>query len=302
MCIHPSCMALPLASRQFPTWSSLQKHSKSAHPPTCHYSECSGKTFTTARGLKWHLQIHSRKEGEGSDTEKRRKRTREKGKGKQRESEEEAEETATDLETGTEVEVEDEEEEWDRMESEREERMDAAKKWEGSRKRRRLEKEEAVAAEIEQVMVEEDRNTPFACHAGKCKRRFKSPYSAKARALTDHTSLKHSVNTTTATNATESPKTDPSPSAAPAVPVLDLLTGANYNTTRKFACPYPAILSISQPLELEDISDEDAEEGEEGAECAYAFGRIYDLERHLRSWHRIEVHREELREWMEGDE
>ncbi|GAA5888654.1 hypothetical protein JCM6882_009035 [Rhodosporidiobolus microsporus] len=58
VCLHPSCLALPLASRQFPTWTLLQRHTKTAHPPTCPHPACKGKTFTTNRGLRNHLVLH----------------------------------------------------------------------------------------------------------------------------------------------------------------------------------------------------------------------------------------------------
>lgn len=39
----------------FPTWSALQEHNKTMHPPACRYPECKGKTFKTAKTLRKHM-------------------------------------------------------------------------------------------------------------------------------------------------------------------------------------------------------------------------------------------------------
>lgn len=151
MCSHVACLPLPLEERQYPNWSALQKHSKSAHPPRCPYPECAGKKFTTHRGLKGHLDHHKGVEG---TTRKRRSRRKRK-----RSDEEETEETETtaieDTEEGeTEAEYE------VRMESERDERLDvvvAANKSKSDNKKRKL-----VA------------DSPWACDVGACRKNFKS--------------------------------------------------------------------------------------------------------------------------------
>ncbi|CEH19041.1 FOG: Zn-finger [Ceraceosorus bombacis] len=45
-------------SLAFNTWSSLQRHIKAVHPPTCHYEAC-GRTFGSAKQLKKHLSRHT---------------------------------------------------------------------------------------------------------------------------------------------------------------------------------------------------------------------------------------------------
>lgn len=107
LCHHPSCIPLPLASRQYPTWSTLQRHTKTAHPPTCPHPECKGRTFTSNRGLKGHLANHDKKEGvEESQVGKKRRRDGERGKAggrkrrkKGRSSEDETTAQETELET-----------------------------------------------------------------------------------------------------------------------------------------------------------------------------------------------------------
>ncbi|CCM00919.1 uncharacterized protein FIBRA_02965 [Fibroporia radiculosa] len=43
----------------FSTWSALQHHIRTAHPPTCPHPSCKGKTFTAQKGLRAHLKIHA---------------------------------------------------------------------------------------------------------------------------------------------------------------------------------------------------------------------------------------------------
>lgn len=213
LCHHPSCLTLPLPSRQYPTWSSLQRHTKTAHPPTCPHPECGGRTFTSNRGLKGHLAGHE-KEGEG---ERKRKRAAEgKGKGgKEREGgrkrrrkvkssteeEDTAQETDLDLPSASpafshaspsdldpnrdtnEHQQEQEQEE----ELARDARMALDFAWGGKRKRRIGQQ---MAAELEMEAEEADGESegegegegedefgpasPWKCEMGRCRRRFKS--------------------------------------------------------------------------------------------------------------------------------
>ncbi|CAO1615580.1 unnamed protein product [Sympodiomycopsis kandeliae] len=48
----------------FPTWSALQSHMKSVHPPTCPYPLCNGKVFKNKENLKLHIRRHQDKEAE----------------------------------------------------------------------------------------------------------------------------------------------------------------------------------------------------------------------------------------------
>lgn len=290
-CIHPACASLPLVDRQHATWSALQKHTKTAHPPTCPHAECEGKTFTTPRGLKWHLEVHERNEGD--ELPACRKRGRGKGRKKRKVDSDDALETESD---------------WEQMESEREGRLDDSFS-RGQGKRRKHD----VA-----LVDDDDSSAPFACGADQCDRRFKSvrarsfwPFHSllirrlliQAGALETHTTLRHLSAPIVARPRRSSAPKSPAPAPQPApTPLVDLLTGTNYASTRRFACPYPSILDISQPLDDEDLSDAEAPRGPEGERCEYRFGKVYDVERHLRSWHRVEVHREELREWLEGEQ
>ncbi|KAM0749429.1 hypothetical protein T439DRAFT_303315, partial [Meredithblackwellia eburnea MCA 4105] len=74
LCLHPLC---PTPNHS--TWSSLQRHTKLVHPPTCPHPECHGKTFTTNRGLRNHEEMHRvgrrrRENGTGHGSRRGRKR------------------------------------------------------------------------------------------------------------------------------------------------------------------------------------------------------------------------------------
>ncbi|WWC91960.1 uncharacterized protein L201_006913 [Kwoniella dendrophila CBS 6074] len=43
----------------FPVWSALQTHIHSAHPPICPHAECSGRVFKNVSRLKDHLRVHA---------------------------------------------------------------------------------------------------------------------------------------------------------------------------------------------------------------------------------------------------
>ncbi|WVQ66749.1 uncharacterized protein L199_004940 [Kwoniella botswanensis] len=43
----------------FPVWSALQTHIHTAHPPVCPHAECNGRVFKNAGRLKDHLKVHA---------------------------------------------------------------------------------------------------------------------------------------------------------------------------------------------------------------------------------------------------
>lgn len=46
------------------TWTALQSHIRSAHPPTCPHISCKGKTFSSRGGLRAHQKIHEARDEE----------------------------------------------------------------------------------------------------------------------------------------------------------------------------------------------------------------------------------------------
>ncbi len=70
-CVHPECIqstsspdeAAP-SLRYFPTWTELQRHVRTVHPPVCPHTECKGRTFANTSNLKAHLRVHEQRERE----------------------------------------------------------------------------------------------------------------------------------------------------------------------------------------------------------------------------------------------
>nr|XP_031860367.1 uncharacterized protein CI109_004255 [Kwoniella shandongensis]KAA5527439.1 hypothetical protein CI109_004255 [Kwoniella shandongensis] len=48
----------------FPVWSALQTHMHQAHPPTCPHEECNGRVFKSHQRLRDHLKVHAEQEAD----------------------------------------------------------------------------------------------------------------------------------------------------------------------------------------------------------------------------------------------
>ena len=68
--VHPSCLAAAsLTPTYYSTWTSLQHHVWTAHPPTCPHSSCSGGTFASHHGLRAPLKLRDEREVETGSNE-----------------------------------------------------------------------------------------------------------------------------------------------------------------------------------------------------------------------------------------
>ncbi|BGO94531.1 hypothetical protein NBRC10512_005042 [Rhodotorula toruloides] len=292
-CMHPSCASLPAESRQFGTWTLLQRHNKTVHPPACHHPECDGRVFANSRSLRNHLSLHERDEKEArgevvlDENGKKKRRRRNK---KRKSSSSDVDEAGAALEGVAAPEQEGEEVEegsdWEaRQESERDERM------------------------------REDFR-----HGGKKKRKVFHE-AAGFPALPLPPSLAGLANSPALEDIPEGLPVPPAafladPSADSSQNIVDLLTGANYsapqatgsrpalsrspskgglaNVPRKYSCPFPAILELpfkdlGQPSRpASPALEEDGDEDDEGT-CKYWFKRVYDVERHLKAKHGVEM-------------
>ncbi|EKM60953.1 uncharacterized protein PHACADRAFT_133931 [Phanerochaete carnosa HHB-10118-sp] len=64
-CVHADCLASQNNSpAYYPTWTALQHHMRTDHPPKCPRSSCNGKTFKSQRGLRAHMKLHEQIEVE----------------------------------------------------------------------------------------------------------------------------------------------------------------------------------------------------------------------------------------------
>ncbi|KAJ7209665.1 hypothetical protein GGX14DRAFT_452499 [Mycena pura] len=84
-CANPTCLAEGTI-KFFPTWTALQNHNRTEHPPTCAHSSCNGRTFTSQKGLRAHQKLHEQQATEAdigaaipSDSEEERPRKKRRG-------------------------------------------------------------------------------------------------------------------------------------------------------------------------------------------------------------------------------
>lgn len=300
-CLHPDCASKPFAERQFGVWSALQKHTKQAHPPRCHYPQCAGKTFTTSFGLRTHLKLHAADEEAGIEAlpEGRKRRSRKGartsargGRGRGRGGA--AGEGAVKLEDADDERASDWE---DRQEAERDERMRENFRHGGKKKRKVL--EDAVrsllslqsrpARGLADPLLGSSRSQhgfpPIPPGAG-------APASSFYRDLVTGANYAHRASTSSA-----------SASATAIKPGDDRPRPGLTHVPRQFACPFPAILAL--PFEdVKEVLPGAEGEGGDDAEgtCGFWFKRVYDVERHLRSRHGVEMvgGRRTLDTWFEA--
>ncbi|TFK62256.1 transcription factor iiia [Pluteus cervinus] len=58
-CIQPACLASADHSLiYFATWTALQHHLRTVHPPTCTHPSCNNRVFASQKGLRAHQKLH----------------------------------------------------------------------------------------------------------------------------------------------------------------------------------------------------------------------------------------------------
>lgn len=64
-CVQIECiMGTDGALKYFPTWTALQHHIRTVHPPTCSHVSCNGRVFTSQKGLRAHQKLHQQRDFE----------------------------------------------------------------------------------------------------------------------------------------------------------------------------------------------------------------------------------------------
>ncbi|EIW78739.1 hypothetical protein CONPUDRAFT_60762 [Coniophora puteana RWD-64-598 SS2] len=62
-CSHPSCLPPSGSSpAHYPTWTALQSHIRTNHPPTCTHPSCDGRTFASGQNLRAHMKLHEQRD------------------------------------------------------------------------------------------------------------------------------------------------------------------------------------------------------------------------------------------------
>ena len=94
--------------------------------------------------------------------------------------------------------------------------------------------------------------------------------------------------------------------------IIDEITGAAYaraaRTTRALPCPYPSFTGLPHALlpanetdvEITDHERQTSPQATAPKTCEYTFSRAYDLRRHVRAVHDVELAKADVDAWAQG--
>lgn len=255
--LHP--FACTLISVFFQTWTALQHHIRSSHPPSCTHPSCNGRVFTTQKGLRAHQKLHE-----------------------QRDLEAELDNVAADSEQ------DDEDTE-----------LPAKKKRRGGELGRDWKCDvdgcgkdfKSKKALVTHTNVKHLGKRDYICPEADCGQAF-----GYKHLLQRHLSKAHPSSSSEAASSEEEEEA-PKPSGSTALGI-DVITGVAYEnhakailaTARGLRCPYP---------DLDDLVYEALDKTlSTTSNCGYVFSRAYDFRRHLRGTHGIEAMKGSVESWV----
>ncbi|KAH9898532.1 hypothetical protein C8Q73DRAFT_727296 [Cubamyces lactineus] len=278
-CVHKSC--LPEEGTEpvyYPTWSALQHHMRTAHPPTCPHPSCNGRTFSQQKNLRAHLKVHAQRDQEGdmddamvgSDTESaERPRKRRRG-------------------------------------------GEVGRDWvcdvDGCGKDFKSKKALTTHHNIAHLGRRD-----FVCPHAHCRRAFGYKHLLQRHLVKLHAPQDSSESAEESDNGPESGAEIEQASDAhieeDTSMGIDLITGSAYaaqakeslKQATKLQCPFPslpALLSAQTEVEEGATSIPAASGSKRKTDCQYVFSRAYDLRRHLQAEHGVDVEREKVDEWV----
>ncbi|KAI5123190.1 hypothetical protein M0805_003957 [Coniferiporia weirii] len=270
VCAHPSCSEKE-EHTFFPTWSALQEHNRAAHPATCPYQSCNGKTFSQQKGLRAHLKLHEQQEVESA------------------------------LEMAHEQDgAEDADDENDGRPTKRRRGGEIGRDWKCERDGcgKDFKSKKALTTHVNVFHLQ---RRDFVCTVDGCGVSF-----GYKHLLQRHTSRLHTVEPrpdhVNINEREENPVTQARPvTAEPEAPsVIDVLTGKAYDDRAKerlmsqnvFVCPFPNLPFAS----TKEGPPQSRPSQNSTAHCTYVFSRAYDFRRHLSSVHGVKVDRQQADE------
>ncbi|KAF8705406.1 Zinc finger, C2H2 type, partial [Rhizoctonia solani] len=273
-CAHPDCSNDSASTPvQFPTWSLLQEHMRSAHPPKCPYSACEGRTFASSKGLRGHLKTHRDRELEasyatGSSDTSLLKRPHQ-GVDSTNESSEPPPKRRRGGEVGR---------DWLCP-------IDSCAKAFKSKK-----------AQQDHMRVNHEGLRKFECPDAGCDKTFGYKHVMQ-RHLERHHRPEDSE------SALPKPSSNPTnqKNITKTSTLIGLLTGQDYDKSprssksnasprpRLINCPWPNAFGTTKLVNQPTFST---------VKCAFKFSRAYDLRRHLRSAHELEAGADEVNAWV----
>lgn len=265
----------------YPTWTALQHHIRTAHPPTCPHISCNGKTFSAQKGLRAHLKLHE-----------------------QREVEEGLNAIASD--------VDDEANNSDVPALKKRRGGEVGRDWvcdiggctKDFKSVRHLFTDTSLTITKHHFLQKKALSTHQKVnHEGR--RDFVCPHETCGHAfgykhlLQRHLAKLHTTHTQSDSPSPSSEGEDSSIETA--LPFdIDRITGKSYqlqatkelSTSKKLRCPYPDLRTLLPTIPNETAHSDDRQ-------CDYVFSRAYDLCRHLRSEHAVDVEKNAVTAWVQ---
>jgi len=273
--VHSACVsAQGPAATYYPTWTALQHHLRTAHPPTCPHASCNGKTFSAQKGLRAHLKLHAERDVEAQ---------------------------LEDLAANSSDEETDEE-----RPKKRRRGGEVGRDW--------LCEEPGCGKDFKSKKALTNHHNvnhlgrrDFICPRADCQRAF-----GYKHLLQRHMAKLHRPHATSSSENEDSGAFDEGlhPGVGHQVQAssgqtlsIDFITGTSYTSRSReqlkaggmLRCPYPDVPAVFLPSgEMPGASGPSMQYGT----CEYVFSRAYDLRRHLRAEHAIEVDKDVVDAWV----
>ncbi|KAJ3733838.1 hypothetical protein DFJ43DRAFT_994538 [Lentinula guzmanii] len=284
-CVNKACLPTDVHPIIFyPTWTALQHHTRTAHPPTCTHATCNGREFASQKSLRAHQKIHEQRD-------------------------EEAQLDAIIAESDGE----------DEPPSKKRRGGEHGRDW----------KCEIAGCEKDFKSSKALRVHHAVCHLGrrdfKCPRETCGATFGYKHLLQRHVARLHSKNPDNSSTdkddvnqnagfgsdvtASES-ELDSDPIATKPIMGIGAITGSAYSNraqelldaTKAIRCPYPHLQELtlvrSEVPDGNVIGPDMMEKATTSLQCDYIFRRAYDLRRHLRAVHEMEVEKESADAWV----
>ncbi|KAA1477311.1 hypothetical protein DENSPDRAFT_875196 [Dentipellis sp. KUC8613] len=285
-CSHDSCLSAPSTSSAqtfYPTWTALQHHVRTAHPPTCSHPSCNGKVFTTQKGLRAHMKIHDLRDAEDA------------------------------------MHVDEASSDEDDPPQKRRRGGELGRDWKCEEDGCEKDFKSKMALMTHHNITHLGRRD-FVCPHEECKRAFGYKHLLQRHLSRLHRKLSGSssgdedgggdADASGVDGEVVPPRRSKKISAGAETGAnIDAITGKGYEvraaSSRLLQCPYPAMHGLEHALGQLAVGEDEDEEmvvtmrgGRKP--CEYVFNRAYDLRRHLQAVHRVVLAKEEVDKWAKG--
>ncbi|KAH9971433.1 hypothetical protein BGW80DRAFT_1322403 [Lactifluus volemus] len=259
-CVNAVCRTAP-ESAFYPTWTALQHHIRTAHPPRCPHEDCTGRTFSSQKGLCAHLKLHEEKaieDGNSDEEEDTLPRKRRRGGEIGRDWKCEVEGCGKDFKS-----------------------------------KQALTTHHAIThlGRRDFVCTVEGCGRAFGYKHILQRHQARTHVNDRAESEGDEEGAQH------ADADGESSERKTRQELLPGSSTIDEITGVAYaerasGKRAQLKCPYPAMGGLLSAIPVESTSLWD-----DGGPCEYVFGRAYDLRRHLCAVHSVTLDKGVLDQW-----